>query len=90
MQGIYQPDALIERADQHLTDAARTYTPEQCLIDIRAAGRCLVFDVETASAFHMMRAIESASKEYRQNPTLHPEVNIDKDDGLRIFTEGST
>lgn len=131
-RGMYHPNDLVDHADEHLTDEAMEYMPEQCRIDIRAAGRCLAFDVETASAFHMLRAIESALGVYyhrltgktfkeagvtrnwgkyiealreagaiegviiqleairitRRNPILHPEENVDRNDGLRIFNNG--
>lgn len=131
-RGMYNSNDLIDHAEEHLTDETMAATPEQCRIDIRAAGRCLAFDMETASAFHMLRAIESMIKAYyhrltgktfpeakiprnwgkyidalrdegaldsilaqleiiktvQRNPILHPEENVGRDDGLRLFECG--
>ena len=63
-RGMYNSNDLIDHAEEHLTDETMASIPDQCRIDIRAAGRCLAFDMETASAFHMLRAIESMIKAY--------------------------
>jgi hypothetical protein len=63
-KGIYDTRALITRAEQHLPEALTPYAPEQALTDIAAAGRCLAFEVFTASAFHTWRALETAIGAY--------------------------
>ena len=68
-RGMFRAEALVECAEDHLTKTAKALMPEQCLMDVRAAGRCLAFDVETASAFYTVRAVESALKMYYRQLT---------------------
>jgi hypothetical protein len=57
-KGIYRMDRLIDSADEHLPVAARKRLPKQARTDLVAAGRCLAFNIPTATAFHMWRALE--------------------------------
>jgi hypothetical protein len=57
-KGIYWMEGLIDHADEHLPESVREWLPEQGKKDIKAAGRCLAFNIPTATAFHMWRALE--------------------------------
>jgi hypothetical protein len=68
-KGIYSTDDLITHADQHLPESLRCDLPEQAKKDMKEAGRCLAFEVPTASAFHMWRAVESVMNKYYEHLT---------------------
>lgn len=55
-KGIYNTEDLIDNATRHLPRSASL--PGQSKTDIKEAGRCLAFELSTASAFHMWRAVE--------------------------------
>jgi hypothetical protein len=57
--GIYATDDLITHADYHLPFKLRAIVPERAKKDIAEAGRCLAFELPTAAAFHMWRALET-------------------------------
>ena len=63
-KGLFHPEDLNDRAHHHLPEEIRNRLSEQCLLDIKDSGRCLAFDLGTASVFHMMRAIEDVIKAY--------------------------
>ena len=56
--GLYDMEGLIDHADQHLPESASKRLPPQAKEDLRGAGRCLAFNIPTASAFHAWRALE--------------------------------
>lgn len=57
-KGIYHTEMLIDNTDQHFPETIHKSLPSQARTDILLAGKCLAFDVHTASAFHMWRALE--------------------------------
>lgn len=57
-KGIYQTEDLIDHADRHLPEAVCQRLPRQAKMDIVSAGRCLAFNIPTATAFHVWRALE--------------------------------
>jgi hypothetical protein len=57
-KGIYQTERLIDQTDEHFPESIRKRLPTQAKTDVVLAGKCLAFDVHTASAFHMWRALE--------------------------------
>lgn len=63
-KGIYRTDDLIERADQQLTVGIHKRLPEQSKKDLIDAGRCLAYELPTACAFHLWRAVETVIKSY--------------------------
>lgn len=63
-KGIYSTSELVDRADEALPDDLRSALPQLASADLRAAGRCLAFDLPTASAFHLLRAAEEVIKRY--------------------------
>lgn len=62
-KGIYKTEDLIESAKKHITVGV-DILPAQATKDIDAAGRCLAFELSTASAFHMWRAVETVMQVY--------------------------
>jgi len=63
-KGAYAPDDLIERAENVLPNTTKEKLGDEAIEEIRQSGRCLGFDVATASGFHIMRATESVMHEY--------------------------
>jgi len=63
-KGIYSTADLIERAENIFPASALKKLDPEVMEEIRQSGRCLAFDVATASAFHMMRATESVMHQY--------------------------
>ena len=57
-KGIYAVDELIDHGDQHFPGEISKKLPKQARLDLIASGRCLAFNLSTASAFHMWRALE--------------------------------
>jgi hypothetical protein len=64
--GIYATDDLITHADYHVPVKLREAVPERAKKDIAEAGRCLAFELSTAAAFHMWRALETVMNRYHQ------------------------
>ncbi len=65
-KGIYSTDELIARAETHVPEKYREVLSGKATDDIQQAGKCLAFEVSTASAFHMWRAVESVMNSYYQ------------------------
>jgi hypothetical protein len=63
-KGIYSTDDLISHADEHIPESLRGLLPAQAKKDVNEGGKCLAYEVPTASAFHMFRAIESVMDAY--------------------------
>ncbi|MBI4295037.1 MAG: hypothetical protein HY669_02595 [Chloroflexi bacterium] len=63
-KGIYSTPDLIEKAIIHFPQDVRRNLSAQIVSDINAAGRCLAFDLPTASGFHIMRATEGVIIKY--------------------------
>ena len=63
-KGIYNTTSLIEQADKMFSSAILENLPEETINDIRMAGKCLAFELSTASGFHATRAIEDVVREY--------------------------
>jgi hypothetical protein len=65
-KGIYSTDELISEADHHVPESLREILSPKAKEDIRQGGRCLAFEVGTASAFHMWRAVEAVMDSYHE------------------------
>lgn len=65
-RGIYRTDDLISDAQKHITARHVGLLPPQALSDIKDAGKCLAFELGTACAFHLWRAVESTMAFYYQ------------------------
>jgi len=63
-KGIYRTEDLIVRADQHFPAEVRKNIPSQAIQDLIEAGKCLAFEVPTACAFHLWRAVETVMGAY--------------------------
>ncbi len=63
-KGIYNTRLLMDRPEMQFPESLRPILPIQTLYDLKQAGRCLVFDIPTACAFHTCRATESLMLEY--------------------------
>lgn len=63
-QGIFNTTALVDRAHEHIHRSQRIALPEFALSEIRAAGRCLAFQLFSASGYHSARAVESVLRHY--------------------------
>ncbi len=63
-KGIYSTNDLIERAEHAFTPDVQAELSPQAISDIRQAGKCLAFDLDTASGFHIMRATETLIHRY--------------------------
>jgi hypothetical protein len=61
---IYSVSSLIEKGDSIIPASLRSDLPKLCLDELRQAGRCLAFELATASAFHIMRSIEVVLLDY--------------------------
>ena len=68
-KGIYSTDDLISHAEHHIPESMRRVLSEKASEDLQQAGKCLAFEVATASAFHMWRAVESVMDSYHEGLT---------------------
>lgn len=59
----YESLLLVENAEQIFPSALGAKVPS-AIGDIRAAGRCLAFELSTASGFHIFRAVETVLRVY--------------------------
>jgi len=57
-KGAYSTPDLVEHAETMIPEKTRKLLPAGVVKDVQEAGRCLVFDLPTASGFHMIRAVE--------------------------------
>jgi hypothetical protein len=65
-RGIYSTAALIDFADQSFPIEVIGHIPEKSKLDWKAAGRCLAFNLLTATGFHVARAVEATLEAYYQ------------------------
>jgi hypothetical protein len=63
-KGIYKTDDLISHADQNFPKEIRKDIPEQAIKDLIESGKCLAYEVPTACAFHLWRAVETVMGVY--------------------------
>jgi hypothetical protein len=64
--GIYRTADLVERADMAFGETTRRNISEEARKDFRQGGRCLAFELPTASGFHTMRATEAVLRQYHR------------------------
>ncbi|WNJ88475.1 hypothetical protein [Bosea sp. 685] len=65
-RGIYHTPALVDAADETFPADLVYVIPEKARIDWRSAGRCLAFNLLSASGFHVARAVEATLESYYQ------------------------
>lgn len=68
-KGIYKTDDLIAHVDQHFPNEIRKDIPDQAKKDLLESGKCLAFEVPTACAFHLWRAVETVMGAYYKKLT---------------------
>jgi hypothetical protein len=62
--GIYDTPKLIDCAEQHIDEPLRALMNPMAVKDFHDAGRCLAFNLPTASGFHAARAVEGVLADY--------------------------
>ena len=65
-RGIYWTPALVDTADELFPESLRGHIPQKTKDDWKAAGRCLAFNLLSASGFHVARAVEGTLEAYYQ------------------------
>lgn len=65
-RGIFHTPALVDHAQDAFTTEVMPYIPEKTKADWQAAGRCLAFNLLSASGFHVARAVEGTLEVYYQ------------------------
>jgi hypothetical protein len=63
-KGIYATEDLISQAELQIPEGLRKRLSEKARDDLRESGKCLAYEVSTASAFHMWRAVETVMGQY--------------------------
>ena len=63
-KGANSTAELMPNAEIIFPEKVRNKLPPQTIHDIREAGKCLAFETPTASAFHIVRAVESVILAY--------------------------
>lgn len=63
-RGIFFTPALVDAADEAFPQTLLTAIPEKARTDWKAAGRCLAFNLLSASGFHVARAVEGMLEAY--------------------------
>jgi len=64
--GIYSTPALVDHADETFPSDVASFIPDKAKADFKAAGRCLAFNLLTASGYHVGRAVEGMLESYYQ------------------------
>lgn len=65
-RGIYHTPALVDAADNTFPADLQPHIPQKAKDDWKAAGRCLAFNLLSASGFHVARAVEACLEVYYQ------------------------
>lgn len=65
-RGIYSTVALIDFADQTFPPDIYGHVPEKTKDNWKSAGRCLAFNLLSATGFHVARAVEATLEVYYQ------------------------
>lgn len=60
----YDTQALTSEGESLLPNGIRSKVPPEAIEDLREAAKCIAFEVNTASAFHTIRATESVIRIY--------------------------
>ena len=63
-KALFDTDTLLMNPEEAFPERLRAALPAQAMEDLKQAARCLVFDVPTASAFHICRGTESLMLHY--------------------------
>jgi hypothetical protein len=65
-RGIFYTPDLVDKADNSFPESIRGHIPDKARVDWRSAGRCLAFNLLSASGFHVARAVEGTLELYYQ------------------------
>lgn len=65
-RGIFATPALIDSADEAFPADLRNFIPPKTRDEWRQAGRCLAFNLLSASGFHVARAVEGTIEKYHE------------------------
>lgn len=65
-RGIFYIPALVDSADESIPKDLQSALPDKSRNDWKAAGRCLAFNLLSASGFHVARAVEGTVEAYYQ------------------------
>lgn len=65
-RGIFSTPALVDHADESFPEHLLCVLPEKAKDEWKAAGRCLAFNLLSASGFHVARAVEGVLEVYYQ------------------------
>jgi len=65
-RGIFYTPALVDAADECFPKDLLPYIPQKARDEWRSAGRCLAFNLLSASGFHVARAVEGTMEAYYQ------------------------
>lgn len=71
-KGIYITAALVDAADDTFPSDIVNILPDKARTEWCAAGRCLAFNLLSASGFHVARAVESTLEAYFQRFSAQP------------------
>lgn len=63
-RGIFFTPSLIDEADKTFPAELRSFIPEKTQSEWRQAGRCLAFNLLSASGFHVARSVEGMLESY--------------------------
>jgi hypothetical protein len=65
-RGIFSTSALVDSADESFPEEIVKHIPHKARVEWRSAGRCLAFNLLSASGFHVARAVEGTLEVYYQ------------------------
>ncbi|WP_407192514.1 hypothetical protein [Bradyrhizobium sp. STM 3566] len=75
-RGIYHTPALVDAADNTFPADLQSHIPQKAKDDWKAAGRCLAFNLLSASGFHVARAVEACLETYYQLFSGKPDATL--------------
>jgi hypothetical protein len=71
-KGAYSTADLVEHAHRHIPEPTRRFVPQQTKDDFDQAGKCMAFDLATATAFHLLRGTEAVLRQYYEKVVPGP------------------
>jgi hypothetical protein len=75
-RGIFWTPALVDTADECFPQSIVGHIPQKTREDWKSAGRCLAFNLLSASGFHTARAVEGTMEAYYQLFTGQPGATL--------------
>ena len=91
--GIFDTPRLVDGAEHHIDTELRAHMNEMAIKDFHDAGRCLAFDLPTASGFHAARSVEGVLAAYYKTfagESAPPPNNGTMGDYLKALEEMTT